>query len=163
MARKSGSKRGGAPTSGRRTAAKSAGERRTGKARRFAQFGEATSQIVKEAAALLDDEVAAGVVAAKQMQDRFKREQRLDPSDFQDSMQRFQNDAHEVVTLLDQQFAEVRSNENAELVSRLLTNAHDLVDVLVGVVSTGVDVANQLLDTNLEKPESSRARPKRDR
>jgi hypothetical protein len=118
---------------------------------------------VKEAAALLDEEVAAGIVAARQMQERFRRERRIDPADFQESIQRFQHDAHEMVTLLDQQFAEIRSNENAELVSRLLTNAHDLVDVLVGVVNMGADIANQLVETNLPRPAEPRARARRAR
>ena len=116
---------------------------------------------MREAAHLLDEEVAAGIVAAKQMQDRFKRERRIDPADFQDSVQRFQNDAHEMVTLLDQQFAEIRSDDNAELVSRLLANAHDLVDVLVGVVNMGVDIANQLAETNLAKPAAASSRSSR--
>jgi hypothetical protein len=116
---------------------------------------------VRQAAELLDEEIAAGVVAAKQMQDRFSRERRIDAADFQQSLQRFQSDAHEVVAMLDQQFAELRSDDNAALVSRLVSNAHDLVDVLVGVVNMGADIASQLSEKNLDKPGRERARPKR--
>ena len=161
MAAKRRSTRSAGATGQRNASAKSGSRRRTGGRQRFAQVGTATSKIVREAAHLLDEEVAAGIVAAKQMQDRFKRERRIDPADFQDSVQRFQNDAHEMVTLLDQQFAEIRSDDNAELVSRLLANAHDLVDVLVGVVNMGVDIANQLAETNLAKPAAASSRSSR--
>jgi hypothetical protein len=148
-------------SNGGRSAAKTGGRRGGGDKQRFAQLNSATSQIVRQAAELLDEEVAAGIVAAKQMQDRFSRERRVDPADFQGSLQRFQSDAHEVVTMLDQQFAELRSEENAELVSRLVSNAHDLVDVLVGVVNMGADIASQLSEKTLDRPGAERTRPKR--
>ena len=130
---------------------------------RFAQINSATSQIVKEAAALLDEEVAAGIVTARQMQQRFSQERRIDPADFQDSLKRFQGDAHEVVNLLNQQFAELRSDENAELVSRFVTNTHDLLDVVVGVVNMSAEIANQLVAANLPKPKATRTRASRRR
>jgi hypothetical protein len=134
-----------------------------GKAGRFAQLNTATSQIVREAAALLDDEVALGIVAARQMQERFSKERRIDPADFRDSLQRFQADAHEVVNMLNQQFAELRSAENADLVSRFVANTHDLLDVVVGVVTMGAEIADQLVAANLPKPRATAPRATRRR
>jgi hypothetical protein len=148
-------------TNGKRATATATGRRGGGDKQRFAQINSATSQIVRQAAELLDEEVAAGIVTAKQMQDRFARERRVDPADLQVSLQRFQADAHEVVTMLDQQLAELRSDDNAALVSRLVSNAHDLVDVLVGVVNMGADIANQLAEKNLDRPGTDRPRPRR--
>jgi len=125
---------------------------------RFAEINTATSQIVREAAALLDDEVAAGIVAARQMQERFGRERKIDPADFQDSLQRFQGDAHEVVNMLNHQFSEFRSDENAELVSRFVANTHDLLDVVVSVVNMSAEIANQLVAANLPKPAATKRR-----
>jgi hypothetical protein len=82
-------------------------------------------------------------------------ERQIDPADLKDALQRFQGDAHEVVTLLNDQFAELRAEENAELVGRLVNNAHDLVDVVVGVVNMGVEIANQLAKENLPRPEGA--------
>jgi hypothetical protein len=160
MARKRGSNKDSATSRGR-AAARPASRRAGGNNERFAQINSATSQIVRQAAELLDEEIAAGIVTARQMQERFTRERRVDPADFQGSLQRFQSDAHEVVTLLDQQFTELRSGENAELVSRLVSNAHDLVDVLVGLVNSGADIANQLSEKNLAKPSTNRPRSRR--
>jgi hypothetical protein len=121
-------------------------------ARRMKQISRASAQIVKEAAALLDEEVAAGIVAAKRMQRRFEKERRIDPADFKEALQRFQGDAHEVVNLLNEQLAELRSDENAEVMERLVNNAHGLLDLAVGFVNMGVEIANQLVQKNLPKP-----------
>jgi hypothetical protein len=121
-------------------------------ASRIPRMGAATSQIVLDAALLLDEEVAAGIVAAKTMQERFQKERRVDPDDFQEVLQRFQGDAHQVVSLLKQQFADLSSHENSETVTRLLGNAHNLIDLVVGMVDIGAEVANQLIQTNLPAP-----------
>jgi hypothetical protein len=160
MARKTSPRNASSRTNSKRPTGKTTGRRAGGDKERFATINTATSQIVRQAAELLDEEVAAGIVTAKQMQERFSRERRIDPADLQESLQRFQADAHEVVTLLDQQLAELRSEENAEVVSRLVSNAHGLVDVLVGVVNMSADLANQFAEKNLDRP-TDRPRPKR--
>lgn len=109
-------------------------------------ISKSTSQIVKDAAALLDEEVAAGIVAARQVQQRFQKERRIAPVDFQEALKKFQSDAHEVISLLNNQMDELRSQENVELVKRLITRSHDVVDLAVELVNTGAEVANQLVE-----------------
>jgi hypothetical protein len=118
---------------------------------RFKSIGKAGSQIVRDAAALLDEEIAAGIVAARNVQQRFQKQRQLDPGDLKGALQRFQGDAHEVVSLVNDQFTELRAEENAELVKRMVNNAHDLVDVVVGVVNMGVEVANELAQAKLPR------------
>jgi hypothetical protein len=120
--------------------------------RRINQISKASTQIVKEAAALLDEEMAAGMLAAKKMQQRFQKDRRIDPSDFAEALHRFQSDGHEVVNLLNDQIAELRSDENAALMMRFTNNAHDLLDLVVGLVNMGAETANQLVEANLPKP-----------
>lgn len=118
---------------------------------RFKQISKSSSQIVKDAAVLLDEEIASGIVAAKQVQQRFQKERRIDPGDFKDALTRFQGDAHDVVNLLNDQFAEMRSDENAELVKRFTGNAHNLLDLVVELVNTSAEIADQLAKSNLQK------------
>jgi hypothetical protein len=125
--------------------------------RRFKDIGTASSRIVTQAAALLDEEIAAGIVAAKQVQQRFQKERRIDPRDFREALQRFQRDGHEVVDLIDHQLGELRSKENAELTTRLLHNAHDLLDLAVGLVNMGAEIAGQLAQTNLPRQDGGSA------
>ena len=118
---------------------------------RLKQISKSSSQIVKDAAVLLDEELASGIVAAKQVQQRFQKERRINPGDFKDALTRFQGDAHDVVNLLNDQFAEMRSDENAELVKRFTGNAHSLLDLVVELVSTSAEIADQLAKSNLQK------------
>jgi hypothetical protein len=138
MTNGTGRKRAASPKTGAATEA-------TGRDPRFQQIGSSTSEIVKQAAALLDEEIAAGIVAAKQIQTRFQRERRIDPGDFKDALARFQNDAHQVVSLLNDQVSALRSDENAEIVNRFTANAHSLLDVVVELVNMGAQVADELV------------------
>lgn len=118
---------------------------------RLKQISKSSSQIVRDAAGLLDEELASGIVAAKQVQQRFQKERRINPGDFKDALTRFQGDAHDVVNLLNDQFAEMRSDENAELVKRFTGNAHSLLDLVVELVNTSAEIADQLAKSNLQK------------
>lgn len=124
---------------------------RKGSGGQLGNISNASSQIVKDAAALLDEELAVGIVTAKKMQQRFREERRIEPADFKDALQRFQGDAHEIVNLLNKQVAELRSQENSEVITRLVSHSHDLLDLAVGLVNTGVEVTNQLVKTSLPK------------
>jgi len=120
---------------------------------------EHTSQIVKHAATLLDEEVAAGILLAKQMQQRFQKERRIEPGDFKKALQRFQGDAHEVVSLLNEHIDTLGSQENTELAKRLVNNTHDVVDLAVELINLGTEITNQLVQTNL--PSGTRGSAKR--
>lgn len=118
---------------------------------RLKQISKSSSQIVKDAAVLLDEELASGIVAAKQVQQRFQKERRINPGDFKDALTKFQGDAHDVVNLLNDQFAELRSDDNAQLVKRFTGNAHSLLDLVVELVNTSAEIADQLAKSNLQK------------
>lgn len=123
---------------------------------RFKQISRSSSQIVKDAAVLLDEEIAAGIVAAKQMQQRFQKERRIDPADFKSLIHKFQSDAHEVVNLFSDQIAELRSKENAELVDSLVRRAHDALDLATEVFVMGADMAAQAVQSRLHKTRPTR-------
>jgi hypothetical protein len=130
---------------------------------RFGKLGATTSQIVLDAAALLDEEMAAGILAAKRVQERFQKERRIESADFGEALQRFQSDAHDIVNTLKDQFTRLRSPENDQLIDRLLKNTHDLLDLAVGMVNTGAEIASQLAQSNLNRPNERSAKARRPR
>jgi hypothetical protein len=136
--------------------------RRTSQKRgqRFGQIGAATSRIVIDAAALLDEEVAAGIVAAKRVQERFQKERRIEPADFSEALQRFRSDAHHIVNTLNDQFTRMRSPENDELIGRLLKDTHNLLDLAFGIVDTGAEIASQLAQSKFNPPNQRSAEAK---
>lgn len=111
---------------------------------RLKSVSDSSSQIVKEAALLLDDELAAGILAAKQVQKRFRSERRVDPADFKEAVQQLQTHAHEVVNQFSNKINEASSRENVELLQRLVNNSHDLLDLTVELLNTGAELADQL-------------------
>src|SRR5215467_12133268 len=119
----------------RTSQAKKRASRTGGNPARVKQISKSTAQIVKDAAALLDEEVAEGIVAARQMQQRFRKERRIDANDFNQALQKFQGDAHELITNFNDQLGELRSEENADLMKRLVSNTHDVVDLTVEMVN----------------------------
>src|SRR6476619_4008593 len=124
---------GRARTSGSTPPSKSAAK---GSTARLGAITESSSQIVKEAASLLEDEVAAGIVAAKQVQKRLQNERRVDPADFKDSVTRLQTQAHDVVNQFSSQLSDTKLKENVALLQRLVSNSHDLVDLAVEMLNT---------------------------
>lgn len=120
--------------------------------RRFSRIGASTSQIVLDAAALLDEEVAAGIVAARRIQDRFQKERRFEPGDLDEVLQRFRSNAHDIVNTLNDQFTSLRSSDNDELIGRFLKNTHDLLDLAFGMVTTGAEIVSKFAQSKLNRP-----------
>lgn len=122
---------------------------------RIEKISRSSSQIVMDAAVLLDEEIASGIVAAKQAQQRLRKERRIDPNDFSEALKRFQGDAHEVVNLLNDQFTRLRSEETIDLVNRFTSSTNNLVDLFVELVNTGAEIADQLAQSNLQKKQDT--------
>jgi hypothetical protein len=62
--------------------------------------GRAATRIVREAAKVLEQELAAGIVAAKRVEERFIDVQQIRARNPDEVMQRFRRDAHEVVDIV---------------------------------------------------------------
>jgi hypothetical protein len=58
------------------------------------------TRIVEQAASILEEEIASGIVAAKNVEERYVNVSNLRTGDPEKVMQRFRNDAHEVVDIL---------------------------------------------------------------
>lgn len=124
---------------------------------RLKNASKSAASIVKDAAAILDEEVASGIVAARQVQDRFKKENRIDPKDFQSALEKFNADAHEVLTLLGNQIDELGARENSELAKRLMDKTHGVLDLSIEMVNIGATLANELIQKNLKPTGTRRA------
>ena len=143
-----------------RAASKPARPRAEASNARVKSVSDNSSEIVKEAALLLDDELAAGILAARQVQKRFQAERRVDPADFKEAVQQLQTHAHEVVNQFSNKISEASSRENVELLQRLVNNSHDLLDLTVELLNTGAELADQLAQSpTLQKKD---AKPKQD-
>ena len=66
----------------------------------LSNFAKTTSQVVEKAALILEEEVAAGVIAAKQLENQFIDSEKVRSEKDEVVMQRFRNDAHEVIDIM---------------------------------------------------------------
>lgn len=62
--------------------------------------GRAATRIVAEAAKVLEEELAAGIVAARHVEERFINVDQIRARDPDEVMQRFRSDAHEIVDIV---------------------------------------------------------------
>lgn len=145
-------------TGARNQRANAAATDRSGQIR---QISDGSAQIVRDAAALLDEEMAAGILAAKQVQQRFQKERRINPEDFRKALEQFRGDAHQIISALDDQIANLTSKENAGLAKRLLRNTHGILDLATEAVNMAAELANQLAQSNLKRDKDSGDKPAR--
>lgn len=144
-------------------AANSAGAASRGEAdrsRKFDELGKETSEVVQRAAAVLEEELAVGVVAAKEIGERFRAERRFDEATFMDAVERLQRDAHEVVRVASDRVEDLRSDNTQELIQRFMADAHVAIDAFVNLVALVPDMVNQLAETTnatraSDKPDAS--------
>jgi len=122
-----------------RAATKKAGNGKLG------DLAAAGTEIVDQAASLLDEEIVAGIDAAKRIRQRLQDERRVSADDLRDALDRFQHNAHEVVTLLEAQLSGARAEANTAHAARMLEKGHDLVDLTIGFVTAGTEIVSSLL------------------
>jgi len=125
------------------------------------QLGDTGAEIVKAAARLLDQEMAIGITAAKAVQQRLQKERRIEPSDFKEALTRFQADARDIINALDHQLDGRQLRENTELAKQFVAKTNDLLDVIVAVITTGAELANQLMQANLTRQDPEPVRKSR--
>lgn len=124
------------------------------------ELGNAGAEIVKSAARLLDQEMALGITTAKAVQKRLQRERRIESADFKEALTRLQSDVRDIINALDGQFEGTRLQENADLARRFVARTNDLLDVTIAFVTTGAELADELLRTNVSR-QDTQAAPKR--
>ncbi len=66
----------------------------------FKAFGETTSRVVQQAASILEEEIAAGIVAARQLEEKFINTDEIRSGRPEEILQRFRRDAHEVLDIV---------------------------------------------------------------
>jgi hypothetical protein len=91
-----------------------------GRASPFQDFAQATSRVVQQAASILEEEIAAGIIAAKRVEDRFVNVEQLRSGKPDEVMQRLRRDAHDVLDIfVDMVHVAVREAQN--LVQRVVS------------------------------------------
>lgn len=121
-------------------------------------FGASTSDMIQKAAVILEEEVAVGLLAAREVERSMRETGELRAESFDDILVRLRRDAHDVVNIIGEQVDQMRSAEFDELSGRFQKDAHEAVDVLLNAVTHAPTIINRLLKlSNLTTPDSTDA------
>ena len=94
-------------------------------------------------------------------QHRVTKERRVDQKEFDEVLDRFRVNAHELIVVAAGRMADLRSPDVQDLSQRLTTDAHDLFDTMLNLVGMAPDIVNRLAargETQLPQPAKPRAR-----
>ncbi len=111
--------------------------------RKIRDLGPGSAEVVRKATDVLESELATGLAAAQKAQRRFRDEKKVDAADLQEALSRFREDGHQVVDLARSLTDELRSDSTNELAQRLFKDAHDALDLALGMVELAPDLINR--------------------
>ncbi len=114
------------------------------------ELGASTSDMIRKAASVLEDEVAAGIVAAAEVERYVREEGEFPAAQFDEIMERLRQDVHEFVSIISAQVKEFRSSEYDGLTERFDKDAHGAADILLNVMKAAPELVDRFLGT--EKP-----------
>jgi hypothetical protein len=113
---------------------------------RFKGLGDAASRVVREAASVLEEELAGGIAEARRLQDRLIQDRRVDPEAFRSTMDRLRRDGHELIDLAADRVADFRADDVQDLARRFTRDAHDVLDSVIALVDQAPDIVNGLAE-----------------
>ncbi|HSK80213.1 MAG TPA: hypothetical protein VLQ45_27410 [Thermoanaerobaculia bacterium] len=138
--------------------------RQGGRAREIEELAPGSAEVVRRATDVLESELTTGIAAAQKAQRRFREERKVEAADLQEALSRFREDGHAVVDLARNLTAELRSDSTNELAQRLFKDAHEALDLALGLVDLAPDLINRLTQmTGMDKPQAapeSKAQPR---
>jgi hypothetical protein len=100
---------------------------------------------VRQAAAVLEKELAAGVSGFQRLGAGIARERRVDQEAFDEVLGRLRANAKEFVGVAANRVGDLRSEDVQELADQFSTHAQDLLDTVISMVSIAPDMLNRVM------------------
>ncbi|MER7456637.1 hypothetical protein [Micromonospora sp. NPDC126480] len=118
---------------------------------RFDKVAEETSQTVNHAATVLEEELAAGMASARRLEEKLSADRRVDPEAFDELVARVRTDGH---ALIDTVVAQLKTSDDqrGEVIRRYTSDAHDALETVLNLARLLPDVANGLADRLTQPP-----------
>jgi hypothetical protein len=105
------------------------------------QIARDVSSVIKQAASILQKEVTDSSASASDMQQKFATTKRVDRGEFKELSDRVRKDVHDLIAIMGDMFTEFKTDEVQSLVSRVASDAHDVVDTTMNLVENTPDAA----------------------
>ncbi|QGN48223.1 hypothetical protein ACN26Y_19275 [Micromonospora sp. WMMD558] len=112
---------------------------------RFEKVAEQTSETVTHAASVLEEELAAGMASARRLEERLSANRRVDPEAFDELVGRVRTDGHALIDTVVGQL-KTSDDQRGEVIRRYTSDAHDALDTVLNLARLLPDMANGLAD-----------------
>jgi hypothetical protein len=127
--------------------------------RQLEEAAQDATRAVQQAASVLESELSSSLAGVRKIQQRFAKEHRVDQKEFDEVLERFRVNAHELIDVTAGRMSDLRSDEVQDLSHRLTADAHDLFDTMLNLVGMAPDIANRLAGrAEAQFPEPSKTR-----
>jgi hypothetical protein len=103
------------------------------------------SEAVRQAASVLERELAAGVSGFQRLGAQIAEEHRVDQEAFDEVLGRLRANAKEFVGVAANRVGDLRSEDVQELATQFSTHAQDLLDTVISMVSIAPDMLNRVI------------------
>jgi hypothetical protein len=123
------------------------------------QVASAASDAVKQAASILAKELSDSAALASGMQQKFSTTRRVDHGDFKVLADRVRQDVHDLIAIASEMFTELHTDEVQSLVTRIATDAHNVVDTTMNLVENTPDAATRFAALGFTTPPPAAAAP----
>jgi hypothetical protein len=154
----------GVGAGGRTAVAKNASRKRAqDKSERLKAAAEQTSTAVRDAASVLESELAIGLAGVRKIERRLTEERRVDRAEFDNLLERFRTDVHEFIDVGSARIADLQSPEANDLSQRLTADAHELSDTMISMLAVAPQIIDRLLaraDSAVPTPATTKGRGK---
>jgi len=110
------------------------------------------SEVVKQAASILQKELTDSAGLAGEMQKKFAETRRVEHGEFKVLADRVRKDVHDLIAIASEMFNEVRTEEVQSLVTRIATDAHDVVDTAMNLVEHTPEAATRFAQFGFTTP-----------
>jgi hypothetical protein len=131
------------------------------KSPRLEAAADDASTAVRQAATVLESELSSGLAGVRKIQQRFTKERRVDQKEFDEVLERFRGNAHELIDVAAGRMADLRAPDVQDLSQRLTADAHDLFDTVLNLVGMAPDIVNRLAGrAEAQFPEPAKPKPR---
>lgn len=114
------------------------------------------SRAVRQAASVLESELASGLAGVRKVETQFTKDRRVEQKDFDEVLERARQTTHQLIDVASGRVADLRSEEFQDLSNRLTSDAHTLFDTMIDMVGMAPDAIDRLAArAEKELPESA--------
>ena len=116
------------------------------------QVSRGATDVIKQAASILQQELNDHSNRAATMQTKFASSKRVDPDEFKALSDRVRKDVHDLIAMAGEMFAEFKGDDVQSLVAKMAGDAHDALDTTMNLIENTPAAAGRFAGLGFTTP-----------